>query len=110
MTQHREIKDELSAWMRARNDSPDAEILLLDAEYARKIGLPTLSAICFAIELVNEGHEWIGKGEIVHLMRSVLSTAVGEATARVRLVTGNAGDMVPGVPAMPVILLEEREG
>lgn len=102
------IRCDVEAWLWARNEAKNEDVLTVDAAHARDIGFPTLSSIASTIDLVHRGHDLITREEILNILREVLSIAVGEATERLRLVTGDPVIGAPGVPTLPRVLLEAR--
>lgn len=107
----RTLTDRLSAWQHARATVAEDQIYQsdADADYAQACGLPTLAALCALLARLADARGPIGAREIEAEIRAVLAVAVGEGTARLRLLLDDPRhDGIPGVPAIPAILLERE--
>jgi len=70
----------LTDWITWRNDCPEEEIYSADAIFADKLGLPTLAALCSALDQITKASGRFDPKEIEAILRPVLSIALGQPT------------------------------
>lgn len=99
-------RSSIDAWLMARNSAQDGEIHLVDAKHAAALGLPTLSALHDVMDRLSEAHDYISSAEVSALLSPVLRVATGEARERLRIRLQDHAIEIPGVPTVPVRLLE----
>jgi hypothetical protein len=101
-------KDLLAEWIRWRNDCPEEEIYFADAMFAEKLGLPTLAALCSALDQITKASDRIDPKEAEAILRPVLSIGLGEARERLRMAYNDESLDIPGLPTIPSVLLERE--
>jgi len=105
------ILDLLAAWHHDHNECRMADMNRIEADYGRKLGLPTLAALYEALERVQNAVGPISQAEVEDLLRGPLQAARGEATERIRLVLVNPSHPgVPGIGIIPETILEAKGG
>ena len=104
------ISGQLEAWRQERNECAEAEIWRTDARHAEALGLPALASLLAFCDAVERARRPIKPAEIMAMLGPVAQIARGEATERIRLMTGNPShEGVPGVGAIPHRLLERGD-
>lgn len=103
------IIETIRAWNAERNNVRDDVLTALDTRYAARLGLPALAALLDATAHIERAAGRMTASEVLAALAPALQAARGEATERIRLVTGDDRLGVPGLGAIPHALLERDE-
>jgi hypothetical protein len=106
--QEENARDLLTDWITWRNDCPEEEIYSADAMFADKLRLPTLAALCSALDQITKASDRINPKEAEAVLRPVLSIALGEARERLRMAYNHESLDIPGISTIPSMLLERE--
>ena len=105
----RNAKELLAEWIAQRNECPEKEIYWTNAMFAEELGLPTLAALCSALDQITRTSGGIAPEEAEMILRPALSIAFGEARERLRIACNDESLDLPGTPTTPRVLLERHE-
>lgn len=98
---------QIKEWAKAHSTLPDEELAASDAGYAERIGLPTLAAL---IRLRSDLERTPrGRALSAEYITPLVHVATGEATERMRVITGDERVSCPsGIGAVPSLLMERE--
>ena len=105
----RNAKELLAEWIAQRNECPEKEIYCTDAIFAQELGLPTLAALCNALDQITRASGRFDPEAAETILRPALSIALGEARERLRIACNDDSLDIPGIPTIPRVLLERRD-
>ena len=95
-----------TAWKRDQSIARDDALRGIDAEHAARLGLPGLSALLTAAARIERAAGPMSAREVMAVLASAIHAAAGEATARLRLASGDGSARIPMMGAEPRLLLE----
>lgn len=96
----------ITAWRRDQSIAHDEALRGIDAEHAGQLGLPGLAALLSAADRIERAAGPMSAREVMAVLTPAIHAAAGEATARLRIVTGDGAARIPMMGAEPRLLLE----